>query len=221
MGEKRRAGRLGRPAKVPGEKHTKERIFDAAVELFAERGYDRTSLRQIAGAVGLSESAVYRHYPSKEAILDAIVAYMEAQVSGPLPDAIGSGTGEGISIFRALLLPLPRGILADPFLARIARIMYAEMHHNEGVREYLREGLSERAIEALEATFGLLVREGRMRDCDCRALARVFNAFRAEWIFETFVLARNERPDAERLEEDLRAPIEFFERLLVHGGQAE
>lgn len=71
--------------------------MDAAVDLFARQGYDRTSLRQIAGAVSITESAVYRHYPSKEAILDEIIAYMETQVSGPPGEYGGDG---GPSIFR-------------------------------------------------------------------------------------------------------------------------
>jgi AcrR family transcriptional regulator len=52
----------GRPALVPGEKSTKEKIFDAAVELFAERGYDGVSIRDIAKAVGIRESSVYKHF---------------------------------------------------------------------------------------------------------------------------------------------------------------
>ncbi len=71
------AGKTGRPAKIPGEKHTREKIFDAAVDLFAEHGYDRTTVRDIAKAVGVTESAVYRHYPGKDAILEAIFEYVE------------------------------------------------------------------------------------------------------------------------------------------------
>jgi AcrR family transcriptional regulator len=220
MSAKKPSAKLGRPTRVPGEKRTGERIFDAAVELFAERGYDGTSLRQIAEAVGLTESAVYRHYPSKEAILEAIIAYMESRVSGPLPEGLDQGGGGG-SIFRDLLLPLPRTMLADPCLVRIARIMYAEMHHRERIREYLREGLSERAVDAIEELFRRQAEEGSIRSCDFRALARVFNAFRAEWIFETFIVDRDAHPDAAKLEEDLRAPIELFEKLLTPGDKGK
>jgi len=55
-------------------KDTKKNIFDAAVYLFAEKGYSRTSVKEIGKAAGISEPAVYRHYESKAAILDDIIS---------------------------------------------------------------------------------------------------------------------------------------------------
>ena len=62
--------KTGRPAKIPGEKSTKDKIFDAALDLFAERGYDGVSIRDIAAAVGIKESSIYKHYASKAEILE-------------------------------------------------------------------------------------------------------------------------------------------------------
>jgi AcrR family transcriptional regulator len=52
---------------------TRGRIRAAAVELFTERGYDKTSLREIADRVGITKASLYYHYPSKQALLLAIV----------------------------------------------------------------------------------------------------------------------------------------------------
>ena len=43
-------------------------ILDAALACFAERGYDGTRVRHIAQRAGVSEAALYRHHPSKEAV---------------------------------------------------------------------------------------------------------------------------------------------------------
>ena len=102
MTAKSPSGKTGRPPKVAGEKPTRDKIFDAAVDLFSEKGYDRTSVRDIAGAVGITESAVYRHYSGKESILDAIFAYMEERVYSPLPPLPDSENKKS-SIFRDLL----------------------------------------------------------------------------------------------------------------------
>jgi AcrR family transcriptional regulator len=50
-------------------------IIDAAAELFSERGFEATTVADIAATAGLSPSAggIYRHFDSKEALLDAVV----------------------------------------------------------------------------------------------------------------------------------------------------
>ena len=49
-------------------------ILDAALACFAERGYDATRVRHIAERAGVSEAALYRHHPSKEAVAVALFA---------------------------------------------------------------------------------------------------------------------------------------------------
>lgn len=56
------------------ERSTKEQILDTAVELFTSQGYERTSLREIADRVGITKASLYYHFPSKDALLRAIVA---------------------------------------------------------------------------------------------------------------------------------------------------
>lgn len=62
--------------------NTREQIRAIALELFAERGYDKTSLREIAERLGVTKAAVYYHYRTKEEILasllDEHVAGMDA-----------------------------------------------------------------------------------------------------------------------------------------------
>ena len=55
------------------QRNTKEKIFDVSLELFSQKGFNNTSVRQIAREVGIKESSIYNHYPSKQAILDEIL----------------------------------------------------------------------------------------------------------------------------------------------------
>jgi len=57
---------------------TKIRILDAALVMFAENGYNGTNLRDLAAELGLSKSALYKHYANKEAIWNALLDRMEA-----------------------------------------------------------------------------------------------------------------------------------------------
>lgn len=56
---------------------TKEKILIAALHLFAQSGYEAVSVSDIAGALGMTKSALYKHYQNKRAIFDSIVARME------------------------------------------------------------------------------------------------------------------------------------------------
>jgi AcrR family transcriptional regulator len=51
---------------------TRERILDVSLDLFIEKGYDKTSLREIAEQLGVTKAALYYHFPSKQDILLAL-----------------------------------------------------------------------------------------------------------------------------------------------------
>ncbi|MCS6867707.1 TetR/AcrR family transcriptional regulator, partial [Thermus sp.] len=51
---------------------TKDRILEEAAKLFTEKGYEATSVQDIAQAVGLSKAALYHHFAGKEEVLYAI-----------------------------------------------------------------------------------------------------------------------------------------------------
>lgn len=56
--------------------NTKERIMETALELFAEKGYLGTSMNDIAKQLGFTKAALYKHYTSKQEILNRIVERM-------------------------------------------------------------------------------------------------------------------------------------------------
>ena len=57
-------------------KNTKKKILEEALKLFAQRGYVGTSMSDIATALGVTKAALYKHYTSKQQILDSIVEKM-------------------------------------------------------------------------------------------------------------------------------------------------
>lgn len=58
------------------EKNTKERILEEALKLFAQSGYMGASMNDIATNLGVTKAALYKHYKSKQEILDSIVEKM-------------------------------------------------------------------------------------------------------------------------------------------------
>jgi AcrR family transcriptional regulator len=78
-------------------KDTKERILVTALEMFSQKGYAGTNIRELSESLGLVKSAMYRHFESKDAIwntlLDELIAYYEARFGStehlpPVPDSL-------------------------------------------------------------------------------------------------------------------------------------
>ncbi|WP_020666788.1 TetR/AcrR family transcriptional regulator [Amycolatopsis nigrescens] len=68
---------------------TKESLLDAASALFAERGYDRTTVRDIATRAGANQALLFRYFGSKEALFEEIVARGgRAQLAGTPPEKL-------------------------------------------------------------------------------------------------------------------------------------
>ncbi|GAA1686575.1 TetR/AcrR family transcriptional regulator [Fodinicola feengrottensis] len=61
---------------------TRQRIQQVALELFAEYGYDKTSLREIAERLGVTKAALYYHFKSKEAIIAAVFEEILEEMDG-------------------------------------------------------------------------------------------------------------------------------------------
>ncbi len=75
---------------------TKERILGAALEMFSQKGYEGTNIRELSASLGLVKSGVYKHFESKEAIwnalLDEMIVYYarrfgSAEHLPPVPDS--------------------------------------------------------------------------------------------------------------------------------------
>ena len=76
---------------------TKERILEAALEMFSQNGYAGTNIRELSASLGLVKSGVYKHFESKEAIwnalLDQMITYYadhfgSAEHLPPVPDSV-------------------------------------------------------------------------------------------------------------------------------------
>ncbi len=64
---------IEQPTKLTKGERTATRILDVAEDLFAQQGYEGTSLRQIAKGAGLREPGLYNHFSSKQALYEAVL----------------------------------------------------------------------------------------------------------------------------------------------------
>jgi AcrR family transcriptional regulator len=64
----------GQPGRRRDAAATRAALLDAAEVLFAERGFDRTTVRDIAGQADVNQALLFRYFGSKEALFEAVVA---------------------------------------------------------------------------------------------------------------------------------------------------
>jgi AcrR family transcriptional regulator len=93
-------------------------LIEAGLELLEQRDADALSLREVARAVGVSATAVYRHFPDKQALLDALAAEgFERLAAAQYAAADAAGGGE--AGFGATGVAYVRFALANPSLFRL------------------------------------------------------------------------------------------------------
>ncbi|MDN4595721.1 SACE_7040 family transcriptional regulator [Leifsonia virtsii] len=73
-------------------------LLEAAAGLFAERGFNGVSLEELGAAVGVSGPAVYRHFPSKQAVLEALLVGVSERLlaGGEAVEAAAADAGSGL-----------------------------------------------------------------------------------------------------------------------------
>ena len=113
------------------QEDTKQKIIDKALELFAAHGYDAVSVGEIAKAVGIKAPSLYNHYPSKQAIFDAIVESTAKQYesdTGKINIHV-QNVAQDISVFT--------GITEDALFEKVRQIFVYSLH-NETIRNFRR-----------------------------------------------------------------------------------
>ena len=80
------------PRRLAGAER-REAILKAALPLFAARGAHGTTTRELAGAVGVTEPVLYRHFASKEALFEAVVTRAQDRILARLAEALAGAQG--------------------------------------------------------------------------------------------------------------------------------
>ena len=138
-----------RPGRRPGESGTREAIAGAARRLFAERGYDRTTLRAIAAEAGVDPALVVHFFGSKQALFLSVVE-LPFEPAEVLPEVLAGDRGAVGGRFARFVV----GVLENPEArSRITAIVRAAASEPEAAR-VMRELISGRVIGPLAEALG-------------------------------------------------------------------
>ena len=111
---------------------TKERILDEALMLFSENGYDGTSVERIAEKVGIKAPSLYKHFKSKEDILNAIIDNAEARYEESFGSEKRIGRlPESKEEFVLITMERISFTLHDPMIRKIRKFLVQEQFRSE------------------------------------------------------------------------------------------
>lgn len=167
--------------------NTRERIVDEALTLFSIRGFKGTSVKNIADAVGIKDSSIYKHYKSKQEIFDAIVEQMrkrmaEMSVALGIPQDVDESSVA--SVYGSLSLPelqeMSRKVflfyLKYEFVSRFWRLAQIEQYQNTEIYEIYRSIFFEQSIQYQTELFAEMIRQGSFKKADPEVVAVNFYA---------------------------------------------
>jgi AcrR family transcriptional regulator len=163
------------------EKSTKELIIDAAIDLFAQRGFDAMSMNEIADAVGIKKASIYFHFKSKEEIMDRIFEYFQHEIvatsTGDMTvvDAALDSIGlEGMMMASASFFEESTSNLR---LQKIWRIIVMEMPRNTYIHDYYVKNNWDTPLATWELIFARAMKKKLIKPGDPKFLAMEFFSF--------------------------------------------
>lgn len=193
------------------EKTTKEKIFEAAVDLFAKKGFDATPMREIAEAVGIKKASLYSHYKSKNEIMDNIFKYFKKELMKMRPpEARNLGKIDKITpeIFRQRA-NLTMGIFKNPKMEKIFRIISSEQFRDKRARTIILECLIHEPYSFSKKVLEIMINKGTIAkiDPDIKAMEFQYSIYT---LFMEYLLLRSDNLDTSEIEELIEKHLDYF-----------
>jgi AcrR family transcriptional regulator len=154
---------------------TKERIFETALNLFAEKGYEATSIRDITKAVGLSVAAFYNHFAGKNELLQAVYDFYrglnntEATAQPDVEQMVDQMSPS--EIFDQMAHQIIE-TLRDEKLVKLTRIIINEQFTNETARE-IADKDRQVILSSMVKLFSVMAGKGRIRVKEPETMGRL------------------------------------------------
>lgn len=185
---------------------TKEKILDAALTLFAENGYDGTSVEQIANIVGIKAPSLYKHYKGKEDILNALIDSAEARYEEMFGSEKNTGKVPGSrKEFIKVTMERISFTMRDPVIRKTRMLLVQEQFRNERISEVT----TRHQLDGIQRMFAKIIKdmmdEGLVKRDDPELLAVELTAP------AVLQIARSDRQP--QCEEECK---EYIERHLQH-----
>lgn len=183
---------------------TAHRILDAAMALFAERGYAASTTREIARCAGVNEVTVFRHFENKVGVLKALGERFAVQSPASAPAVDTSDA-------RNALLSLARVEIANALEnGGVALRLAFDATSIPEVREVMGHGPA-RNLEAVAGYMAGWQASGQLRDdIDARILAEAFASLTSSYVMFRMVMGFIDTPEDAITDEGISQLFDIF-----------
>ena len=195
---------------------TKNKIIEYAIDLFSEKGYSETSMREIAQKCNIKASSIYNHFNSKEEILDTILDYYRKELNNlrmsddTVDYLINNFSLEEIFIKRFLKI---LGATASRSIKNIIRLLLSELFRNPKVKNFYRNWYyNEKTVDSMKL-FKKLQEKKIIKEINLELLISIDSAIINEFYHELF-LYQSDGLDIGKLENKIKQEFDFFAELI-------
>ena len=163
---------------------TKEKILHAALYLFAQDGYEAVSVSAIAGELGMTKGALYKHYKSKQDIFNKIVEriyqidYEQARKFA-VPEEVFEKTplpyhNTSIENVNAFIKEQFYFWTQDEFACNFRKMVTLEQYRNHDMADMHQKCFSSGPIDYIENLFREMIKQGILHKSNPKQLALEF-----------------------------------------------
>jgi AcrR family transcriptional regulator len=150
-----------------------EEILDAALAEFTENGFDAARMEDIGQRAGISKAGVYLYFPSKSALLEALIEAKVAPLARNAENLAAAGEANPLAALR-LLARTAALLLADARNFAVPRLVIGLSGRFPELADYYRTHVVDIAVAALTRLFNAAIAQQLIRPIDPAAAVRAF-----------------------------------------------
>lgn len=162
-----------------GEQPTKEKIIDAAIDLFAQKGFDAVSMQDIAQTVGIKKASLYYYFISKDQILKEVLEYPITRIGAVGPQGVETEeliTSLGVDGFLTMSNGIFLNWMEDEKMQKVWRILCIELYHNDQIKKFY-ANFRAMSVSFWESNFNLMLKHKLIKNIDPKILVSEYLSY--------------------------------------------
>ena len=151
------------------EEDTRTKILQAALQLFAKRGYDGTTTKDLAKLAGVAEGTLFRYFATKKAILIEVVTAGWVDILTDLLTELSE-----MGSYKAVSQVMRRRMVNMRQNKDLMRVCFIEAQYHPELKESIQTEVITKMTDVAEAFFETAMEKGVYRKLDPKIVAKVF-----------------------------------------------